>query len=470
MMSKNNSLILPKVTHVMTRTCAVIILLVVCAQCLAVDLKIGSFKVDVTPPVGSPLCDGLVPPVTGVNDPLSARGIILQAGDQKPVVLVAVDWVGIGNDGHDAWRQAIADACHTSFDRVSVHCLHQHDAPGCDFLADRIATTAGLAGKTFQVEFARDAIQRVAAAAGESKSNLKPVTHVGYGKGIVEKVASNRRIIQPDGKVHEMRGSACRNPKLVAAPEGLIDPYVRLVSFWNEEQPLAVLSYYATHPQSYYRTGKCSADFPGMARDKREAEEKTALHIHFNGASGNVAAGKYNSGDHEDRPLLAGRLADGMKLAWQDTKKQPVQDLDFIWSTQDVSLPVADYFDETERRETMNDASLPLIRRTQAARELAYAQRVKEGEEISIGRLRLGPIDIIHMPGELFVEYQLAAQNLRPEAFVCMAAYGNYGTGYIGTAIAYKEGGYETGEDSRASRVSPRSEVILTEAMQKLLQ
>src|SRR5882757_8705775 len=69
---------------------------------IAVDLRIATFKVDVTPPPGSPLCDALVPPATGVNDPLSARGIILQADDQKPVVLVAFDWVGIGNEGHDA--------------------------------------------------------------------------------------------------------------------------------------------------------------------------------------------------------------------------------------------------------------------------------------------------------------------------------------------------------------------------------
>ena len=87
----------------------------------------------------------LVPPATGVNDPLSARGIVLQADDQKPVVLVAVDWVGIGNEGHDAWREAIAEACETSIDRVCVHALHQHDAPGCDFLAEKIAAEAGLA-------------------------------------------------------------------------------------------------------------------------------------------------------------------------------------------------------------------------------------------------------------------------------------------------------------------------------------
>src|SRR5688572_11750485 len=139
----------------------------------AVDLRVATFQLDVTPPLGSPLCDALVPPATGVADPLSARGMVLKADEQPPVVLVAVDWVGIGNEGHDAWRNAIAEACHTAPDRVCVHCLHQHDAPGCDLLAEQIAAEAGLPGQLFPVDYARDAIARAAAAAGDALAKLE---------------------------------------------------------------------------------------------------------------------------------------------------------------------------------------------------------------------------------------------------------------------------------------------------------
>ena len=37
-------------------------------------------------------------------------------------------------------------------------------------------------------------------------------------------------------------------------------------------RPLVSISYYATHPQSYYGEGGVSADFVGMARSLREAE------------------------------------------------------------------------------------------------------------------------------------------------------------------------------------------------------
>jgi len=71
------------------------------------------------------------------------------------------------------------------------------------------------------------------------------------------------------------------------------------------------------------------------------------------------------------------------------------------------------------------------------------------------------------MPGELFVEYQLAAKKMRPDLHVAMAAYGDYGPAYIGTTVAYSEGGYETGP--RASNVAPEVEPVLTGAMKQLL-
>lgn len=71
------------------------------------------------------------------------------------------------------------------------------------------------------------------------------------------------------------------------------------------------------------------------------------------------------------------------------------------------------------------------------------------------------------MPGELFVEYQLAAKQMRRDLFVAMAAYGDYGPGYIGTAAAYEQGGYETGP--HASSVAPGAETVLMEGLRKLL-
>ncbi len=210
-----------------------------------------------------------------------------------------------------------------------------------------------------------------------------------------------------------------------------------------------------------------SADFPGLARSLREQALPGIRHVHFNGAAGNVTAGKYNDGAHENRSLLAQRLAAGMETAWQTAVKSPVTAADVAWNVVPVVLPAAPNLDESELRATITDNQKPLKQRLQAGRHLAWLLRSRQGHAIDVSCLKVGPARVLHMPGELFVEYQLAAQQLRPGEPVMMAAYGDYGPGYIGTKIAYGQGGYETGI---VSRVAPEVEEVLQKAMRELLQ
>src|SRR5438105_2832089 len=166
--------------------------------------KIATFDAEVTPPIGTPLCDALVMPAKEIVDPLSARGIILLT-NEKPIVLCAVDWVGIGNSGHTAFREALAKAAGTTRDRVAVHCLHPHDTQGYDFEADELLYKYKLGGKLFDPAFARKAIDRVAVAVEKATKNPRTISHIGIGKAKVEEVASNRRVMGPDGKVKYVR-------------------------------------------------------------------------------------------------------------------------------------------------------------------------------------------------------------------------------------------------------------------------
>ena len=124
-----------------------------------------------------------------------------------------------------------------------------------------------------------------------------------------------------------VRFSSSTDSLAIAAPEGLIDPWLKCVSFWNKEKAIAVLTYYATHPQSYYGTGDVTCDFVGIGRN---AFEKVigVPYIHFDGAGGNIAAGKYNDGSPEMWPVLADRMESGIKKAWEATKKIPVSGKD----------------------------------------------------------------------------------------------------------------------------------------------
>src|SRR5258706_304013 len=99
------------------------------------SLRVATFDVDATPPIGSMMA---YDPVTNRWDlGLRARGIVL-LGAGEPILLCAVDWIGIANEGHDAFREALARAAGTSARRVAVHALHQHDAPDSGFSAQRL--------------------------------------------------------------------------------------------------------------------------------------------------------------------------------------------------------------------------------------------------------------------------------------------------------------------------------------------
>lgn len=428
-------------------------------------LRIATFEADVTPPLGYPLSLGYRPPAKRIVDPLSARGIAL-LGAGPPIVLCAVDWTLIANDAHDAWREALAGAVGTTADRVAVHAIHQHDAICADYMAQKIWAAHVPGGKLCDVAVANEALARVARAAGEAAGKPRRVTHLGHGVGKVEKVASTRRVLTPDGKLEFWRASAGGNKRGKAAPEGLIDPYLRLLSFWDGEEPLVAINYYSCHPCSYYGRGDVSTDFVGMARAAREAALPGVAQIYFSGAGGDIACGKYNDGSPENRPVLAARLQRGMKLAWDAQKKVPITSADLSWRTCPVSLPVRKSITEQASLQRLENTEDRSARRVGAALELAWLRRTQAGHKIVLSCLRIGPTYTLHMPGELFVEYQLAAQKMRPDDFVSMAAYGDWGPGYIGTKIAYGQGGYETGW---VSRVAPEVEDVLLPAIRDLL-
>jgi hypothetical protein len=430
----------------------------------AQGLRIATFNVDATPPIGSPVAYA---PAREILDPLSARGIIL-LGTDKPIVLCAVDWIGIGNGGYDAWREKLADAAGTTVDHVAVHTLHQHDGVRCDFTSEQLLAMRGHAGKHFDNGFLHKTLDNVAAGIRGSVKSSQPVTHIGVGKAKVEKVASNRRILGPDGKVKIVRYSKSTNSEAIAAPEGVIDPFLQLISFYNGDKAIALLTYYATHPQSYYGQGDVTSEFVGLARAAREKSVPGVVHIHFNGAGGNVAAGKYNDGSKELRPILAARMEKGMRLAWESVVKTPVSIGDVQWRVESVKLPPATHLDEKQLLTILDDPKSDQRALLGAAYKLAWLKRCQAGLEIDTSCLRIAGVHIVHMPGELFVEYQLAAQKMRPDSTVCMAAYGDYGPGYIGTEIAYGQGGYETSQ--RASQVAPDVESVLMNVLRRLLE
>ncbi|AWM38072.1 hypothetical protein GobsT_38410 [Gemmata obscuriglobus] len=425
-------------------------------------LHLATFSCDVTPSEGHPLCGGWIEPVRGVDDPLKTLGIVL-LGAGKPVVLCAVDWTGLRNEAFRTWRKALADAAHTTPEYVSLHCVHPHNAPFADTGAEKLIAAAK-APTSLDLKFFDRCVTASAEALSTSLMKAVRFTHVGTGLAEVKEVASNRRVLGDDGKVRFTRTSATKSKEAREAAEGMIDPKLRTLSFWDGEKPLAGLHFYACHPMSYYGDGRVSADFCGLARQKLQDETKV-FQMYFNGCGGNVTAGKYNDGSKENRVVLRDRVHTAMASAWKATRTTPVTD--WRWRFESVILPPRKEaaFGEAESTKVLNDPKATAAKRNNAAFQLAWLARQDVPVEVSCLSFG-GAIQTLFLPGEAFVEYQLAAQKLRPDAVVNVAAYGDDGPGYIPTAKAYLEGGYEP----TVALSGPGSEELLLAAIRKLLK
>ncbi len=426
------------------------------------SLKLATFRTDVTPPIGAPLCGGLVKPVAGVSEPLLALGVVL-LGDDKPVVLCAVDWCEIRAGDHVHWREVLAKAAGTTPERVAVHSLHQHNAPIGDTATQRLLAGCPSPPAVLDILWAERALQGVAASIEAAVKNPQPVTHIATGQAAVQQVASNRRIMGTDGKVAKMRLSSTKDAAMRDLPEGLIDPMLKTVSLWNGEKKLAALHYYATHPMSYYGDGMVTYDFVGTARERRTQDDGVP-HVYFTGCGGNIAAGKYNDASKEARVRFGENIHAAMVASEEKPQRRPLAKME--WRARPVLLRPNPEFPEERMLKVAENPATAASTRISAALRVGFIRQCAAAVPIQFTSLHLGDeVCLLHLPGESFLEYQLFAQEQRPDGFVATASYGDGAPGYIPLEKSFAEGGYEPTQAFAA----PESEKVMRETIAGLL-
>ena len=332
-------------------------------------LRVATFQCDVTPPIGHWL---YAHPLKTIEYPLLAKGVVLEQAERR-YVLCAIDWCVLSCGAHTFLRQMLADGADTQLPNTTIHCVHVHTAPILDSDAKRLLETVEDPPAYYEPAFLERVADSLAEAVKAATSRFQSCDRIGVSQAKVDRVASNRRIMV-DGKIRWRGSSGGRNAKLAELPEGIIDPFVKTITFANGSKPIVRLHYYATHPQSFYRDARASYDFVGMAREKLQKSDG-AFQIYFTGCGGDVAAGKYNNGTPEARQRLYERLLAGMQASVAASKYQSVAPL--VWRTADIFLPpknVPDYNPEAFRK-TLDDRKQTASRRIWAARRVAFYDR-----------------------------------------------------------------------------------------------
>lgn len=420
--------------------------------------QISTFESDVTPPVGHPLCAGWYPPAASIRDPLSVLGVVLVPDDEPPIVLCALDWAELSNRDYLQWREELATAVDTSVDRVAIHCTHAHDTPWPDRDAQNILDEYGHPNVIMEGDWAERVRAQAAEVVSGSTKSFQPLTDISIGEAYVDRIASNRRVLGNDGKVRGVRWTATRDPELRSEPEGLIDPMLKSIGFWHGEKRIACLHYYAVHPTSMDGTGEVTPEFVGLARNRRIEEDPGVAHIYFTGCAGNITAGKYNDGIADNRELFTQRIHQAMLAAEAASTRRSL--VRMHWKVELVHLPPREDMNEPDLRATLGENKTNVKTKSKTAIMLAYLHR--QNVPIPITCLHINDeVGIMHLPGETFIEYQIQAQESRPDAFIAVAGYGDLGTGYITLERSFAEGGYEPVD----AFVSGKSEAIMRAAI-----
>jgi len=141
----------------------------------------------------------------------------------------------------------------------------------------------------------------------------------------------------------------------------------------------------------------------------------------------------------------------------------PLQSVD--WATVDVRPPPQPSPTAAELEAAIADPRGTLVSRLLPAYRLGWLRRCERGLPLVLSRLRLNALSILHLPGEMFVAYQLRARAQRADAPVLVAAYGDDGLWYVPTREEYPAGGYEV----TVAFCTDEVDGLMTDAIRRLL-
>jgi len=396
--------------------------------------------------------------------------MVLSDGTTELAVVVC-DLVGVSDELVESARSLIAAGVGIPAANVLIGATHTHSGP---------AAIRGRDGAAYVAVTA----QKIAGAVHQARARLEPVI-LKTGSVEVTTISQNRR--HPDGPIETMA------TVLLAAPAGGGPAVVTLVNY-------ACHSTVFEHDNMDY-----SPDFPGaMARFLER--ELGGVAVYLQGAAGNINPVwmRHDAGEvervggilgaaatrvaHELRPLGEGQWC--VNLNWSeetDAPAAPGRVLD------DVRLAAAQTFLDLPRRAFLDQDTLGKelaslqAERDEAAEDVARRRdltarinqlqiewliagrrrELPDRQRVELQAMRLSAdCALISLPGEFFVEIGHAIRDAADVPVLLIGGYANGMVGYVPTAAAFPEAGYEVG----CAQFEPEAADQITEAATSLIR
>jgi hypothetical protein len=348
-----------------------------------------------------------------VHDDLFVNAVALSDGGD-PVLMVAFDLCLLTHELAAIFKEAITGETGLAANRIFLNTSHTHAGP-----------TLGAWGTPTEQALAYRArtITDTVAAAQEALDDLK-LARLRVGSAALD-IGCNRREMLADGTVI-----------LGHNPAG---PTVKRVTTWalaREGVPDIVLFSAPMHGTTM--GGKnltLSAEWMGMAVQYIEAEHPGTRAVFFQGCGADQDP--YYSREGGRRGSLPEVEQHGHTAAAA------------VHTAMAGAHPIQ---------------AVPL-RVASRAVDLPPKEAGGEGKTLALHGLRLGDAAILALSAETFVEFAIYGEATSPAAETLVLGYTDGNIGYLCTADAFPDGGYEI----RTTQVAPESEAIVKDAMADLL-
>lgn len=431
-------------------------------------LKAGFARIDITPPFGNDLSGYYERRLAdGTLDPLYLNAVALTVGEET-VILMAADYIGIKLDHAAKIRELIRERTGVPADHILIAALHQHTSP-C--LADPETRSTALRDKVFiDVLYRRFADAAVMALDDRAEAEMS----VG-ARDVAEPIAFVRRYFTKEAGV-------VTNPSSKFTLTGRCaeaDNTMRLVRFArNGKNDIAILNF-STHPDVIGGT-KWSADWPGFARRFLEEDIAGTSCLFFTGCQGDSNHNDYfkpreerlHGGRYEHSAYMGRMVADAAVGVWNEMT--PAED-DSIFAENRIiynrtNTEGVEKYDECVKWvKDYKEGKIPADSYTMADRAFCY--RVAALREQPVFRpvpitvIGVGGVVFVGFGGEAFTSYGRIMRELCPEKFVISVVCANGYEGYLPTAEAFGQGGYE----ACSSFFMPSLEDEIVEAAKEML-
>ena len=370
------------------------------------QLLAGTAVTDITPPLEVGLLTSAVKgeyaSFTSVRLPLKARILVLQSGEKK-VAIISMDLLSLNDTsvgGWDNFKRGLAgqlDPENIILTYTHTHCAPESGAVTSLYLTEEFKTW--LKGVQSNV---REAIHQAC-------SVLKPCT-VELTHQVLEGYSLQRRI-KKDNVVVMSDSLQPIPPDLMNGQP--IDRRVIAISLVNEKNTIATIVHAACHPVHEMCMRHVSSDFPGEMCRRLEENGSFGMPMFLNGAAGDVNPPTVSLGPEYSKQH-GYALAD---LVATSRSKMYKGDSSFAFATYQQQFTI---------------------------REDSGVSNTADGiARISV--IKLGDIALVFLPGEPFTETALQIEKESPFAHTIIIGFSENNIGYIPTAEAFRDGGYEVG-------------------------